>query len=314
MFSAVVAAVAIGTAGPAIAQAGAGAGQSGASGAGSGQSNPAGGQAGTSGAGGASSIAGGGQSGSDTVMPTAAAQPKVDDRQQFIEKAAIANMAEIQLGQLAASNAQNPQVKQFAQMMVDEHTKALDELRTAAGSTSLPSALDKKHQKLHDKLSKLQGAAFDRAYMDAMVDAHKDTEKLLSKRVGHGGMARGESASHGTTAMAGTAGTSGATGTSGSGTPSQAGDASGTSSGATTPAGAASGSSVSGATTGTSGSASGGVDEWAASTLPKVQSHLAQARTIDDQVKQQPRAGSPGAPGGNSGTQQTPSGATPPQR
>ena len=74
----------------------------------------------------------------------------------------------------------------------------------------MPSALDGKHQKLQQKLSKLQGAEFDRAYMDAMVDAHKDAEKLLKRRAGNSGS---ESASN--MSDSSTSGSTGATGTSG---------------------------------------------------------------------------------------------------
>jgi len=52
--------------------------------------------------------------------------------QDFLKKAVIANLAEIELGRLATQKAQNPEVKQFAQMMVDGHTKALDELKQLA--------------------------------------------------------------------------------------------------------------------------------------------------------------------------------------
>ena len=82
-----------------------------------------------------------------------------NDLQQFVEKATVANMAEIQLGQLAVKQAQDPQVKQFAQMMVDEHTKALEQLRTAASSQGLQvaSALDSKHQKLQRQALEASG-------------------------------------------------------------------------------------------------------------------------------------------------------------
>jgi putative membrane protein len=93
------------------------------------------------------------------------AREAMSDTQKFVEKAAIANMAEIQLGQLAETRAQSPDVKAFAQMMVTDHTKALDELKQSAGPATIPTALDKKHQKLHDKLSKLSGAEFDKKYM-----------------------------------------------------------------------------------------------------------------------------------------------------
>src|SRR4051794_9661475 len=157
---------------PTVAAQGAGSGGGGGSAQGGSQGGSSTGAtaAGTSGIGGRDA-----QTGSETTG-TAGATGRAtsgNDLQQFVQKAAIANMAEIQLGQLAAQHAENPQVKQFAQMMVDEHTQALEQLRSVAGSSAqIPSELDGKHQKLQQKLSKLQGAEFDRAYMDAMVDAH----------------------------------------------------------------------------------------------------------------------------------------------
>jgi len=229
------------------------------------------------------------------------AQSKASDTQQFIEKAAIANMAEIQLGQLAQQHAQDQQVKQFAQMMVDDHTKALEQLKSVASSQNgqIPSALDSKHQKLYDKLSKLQGAEFDKAYMDAMVDGHKDVEKMLKDRAGKSASASDMSSHHGaasgSTAKAGsgssTVGTSGST--------SAPNDTSSTSSGNTSSSGASSTSPV-----GTSGASAGSTpsspDEWAAMTLPKVRSHLEQAKSLEDQVKRAARASEPSNPSGPS--------------
>jgi putative membrane protein len=188
--------------------------------------------------------------GTDRTMPNDQQndqQRRANDTQEFIKKAAIANMAEIQLGQLAGTKAESPEVKQFAQKMVDEHTKALDELKQAASASgaTLPTELDKKHQKLHDKLSKLSGAEFDREYMDAMVDAHKDAAKLLEKRSKD---TERQSASTATSSTGSNAPTT--TGTSGTT--------------ATAAAGAGS-----------------GVTEWASKTLPDVQSHLQEAQQID---------------------------------
>jgi putative membrane protein len=90
-------------------------------------------------------------------------------------KAAQANMAEVELGKLAQQKAMSDDVKKFGQMMVEDHTKALDDLKSAAASKNVtwPTTLDAEHKKLSDKLSKLSGAAFDREYMQAMVDGHK---------------------------------------------------------------------------------------------------------------------------------------------
>jgi putative membrane protein len=93
----------------------------------------------------------------------------------FAVKAAQANMAEVELGKLALQKAMSDDVKKFAQMMVDDHSKALDELKGVAGTKNitLPTAIDAEHKKLSDRLSKLSGVGFDREYMQAMVDGHR---------------------------------------------------------------------------------------------------------------------------------------------
>jgi len=93
---------------------------------------------------------------------------------KFAMDAAMGGMAEVQLGKLAAEKATNPDVKQFAQRMVDDHGKANDEFKTVASKESidLPSSLDSKHQATIDRLSKLSGADFDKAYVKEMVKDH----------------------------------------------------------------------------------------------------------------------------------------------
>ena len=94
----------------------------------------------------------------------------------FVMKAAQGGMAEVKLGQLAVDKASSEDVKKFGQTMVDDHSKANDELKqiAAAKGINLPDSLDGKHQATYDRLSKLSGAAFDRAYMKDMVADHKE--------------------------------------------------------------------------------------------------------------------------------------------
>ena len=94
---------------------------------------------------------------------------------KFMEKAAEGGMAEVKLGQLAAQKASAPEVKQFGQRMVDDHSKVNDQLKQLASTkgVTLPTELDKSAQKEYDKLSKLSGADFDREYMNHMVSDHK---------------------------------------------------------------------------------------------------------------------------------------------
>lgn len=93
----------------------------------------------------------------------------------FVMKAASGGMAEVELGQLAVKQANNDEVKQFGQRMVDDHSKANQELKQYAESKgiSLPSAMDQSQKKMYDKLSKLSGAAFDREYMSEMLEDHE---------------------------------------------------------------------------------------------------------------------------------------------
>jgi len=107
---------------------------------------------------------------------------------KFVEDAAKGGLAEVQLGQLAAQKAQSPDVKKFGQRMVDDHTKANDQLKQIASSkgVELPSDLDRSARREHDKLSKLSGADFDREYMKHMVSDHKKDVKDFEKEAKSG--------------------------------------------------------------------------------------------------------------------------------
>jgi putative membrane protein len=99
----------------------------------------------------------------------------------WIMKAAQGGMAEVELGKLAASRSSNNAVKEFGQRMVDDHSKANDELSRIAASkgVTLPTSLSAKDQATKDRLSKLNGEAFDRAYMNDMVkDHHADVAEF----------------------------------------------------------------------------------------------------------------------------------------
>jgi putative membrane protein len=99
---------------------------------------------------------------------------KVDDK-KFVKDAALGGLTEVELGKLAAQKASRDDVKQFAQNMVDDHTKANDELKQVASKENIPvpEALDSKHQSRVDKLSKLSGEAFDKAYVKDQLKDHE---------------------------------------------------------------------------------------------------------------------------------------------
>jgi putative membrane protein len=106
----------------------------------------------------------------------------------FMRTAAMDGLAEVEHGKLAAQNAASSDVKQFGQRMVDEHGKGNAELKNLAAkkNVTLPTELDAKHKAMQDKLSKLNGTAFDSAYMAHMVSAHKEAVSLFEREAKSG--------------------------------------------------------------------------------------------------------------------------------
>jgi putative membrane protein len=107
---------------------------------------------------------------------------------QFAKSAAQGGMAEVKMGQLAQEKSAADSVRKFAQRMVEDHTKAGDELRSAAAkeNISLPNDLAARDRATYDSLSKLSGAAFDRAYARYMVKDHQEDVAEFSKEATSG--------------------------------------------------------------------------------------------------------------------------------
>lgn len=111
--------------------------------------------------------------GSDTNMGPGAKMSMTD--QKFVKEAAQGGMAEVELGQLAVQKASNQDVKKFGQRMVDDHGKANDKLKEIASikGITLPASPDAKQKATKERLSKLSGEQFDKAYMTDMLKDHK---------------------------------------------------------------------------------------------------------------------------------------------
>jgi putative membrane protein len=107
---------------------------------------------------------------------------------EFAVNTADAGMLEVELGKLAQTNAASPEVKKFAQMMVDEHTKANDELKAVAQqkNITLPPTLGEKCQKKYNDLAEEKGEEFDKEYMSFMVSDHKDVIDAFEKQAEKG--------------------------------------------------------------------------------------------------------------------------------
>lgn len=108
---------------------------------------------------------------------------------QFVIEAAQGGMAEVMLGQLAMKRAASNDVKQYAQDMIADHTKANTELMQLATQKGLtvPKKLDAKRQALMTQMSKLSGKSFDQAYMQqAGVKSHAEQEALFRRQAQQG--------------------------------------------------------------------------------------------------------------------------------
>jgi putative membrane protein len=106
----------------------------------------------------------------------------------FLTKAAQGGMAEVQLGRLAQEHAASSVVKQFGQHMVDDHTKANNELKTLAAqkNVTLPQEINSDQKSEAEKLSKLSGADFDKEYIQYMVKDHEEDVEEFQKQANGG--------------------------------------------------------------------------------------------------------------------------------
>src|SRR5690348_12285933 len=102
-------------------------------------------------------------------------QPLDTKSAQFMTKVANVGMTEVDLGQLAQTNASSQRVKDFGSMMVRDHTAAGNTLKDLAGrkGVTLPTSLDESSMKHKTDLSSKQGKDFDKDYINMMIDGHK---------------------------------------------------------------------------------------------------------------------------------------------
>ncbi|MEO5960890.1 MAG: DUF4142 domain-containing protein [Opitutaceae bacterium] len=100
---------------------------------------------------------------------------------RFVTKAADGGQAEVQIAQLAADRASNPDVKSFAQKLVADHTAVNSELTTIASTKRVDLDKDEGQDRFYRRLSKKSGMDFDREFIEHMVDEHEKDVKMFDK-------------------------------------------------------------------------------------------------------------------------------------
>lgn len=113
-----------------------------------------------------------------TAQPAIVADKETSD---FLVDAANGGMAEVKLGELGQQKATNQRVKDFAAMMIKDHTAANDEVKALATrrNVTLPSDVSDEKKKDYDDLNKKSGADFDKAYCAKLENEHEATIKMF---------------------------------------------------------------------------------------------------------------------------------------
>ena len=127
--------------------------------------------------------------GFSAIATAAFAQPESTSDEDFAKKAAVGGKTEIEASKLALQKTSDDRVRKFAEKMVNDHTKASEELKAAASQEgiTLPAELDSAHKQAIDKLKTLSGAQFDAAYKVQMLEDHKKTVAMFEKQAKAGG-------------------------------------------------------------------------------------------------------------------------------
>jgi len=125
--------------------------------------------------------------GQDNANANTARTAAVSD-QLFATAAAAAGLAEVSLSELGVRKATDPDLKQFSQRMIDEHTKANQELMQVAGDkgVTMPEALDARAAFCAQSLAGLSGEEFDKCYAKAQLIAHMDSAAMFKAEAERG--------------------------------------------------------------------------------------------------------------------------------
>ena len=121
--------------------------------------------------------------------------------QDFVRDVMSHNRTELELSKLAQQKAQNAQVKQFAAMLVKDHTQAGQDFRTAVQAanvnlTQMETDMERPVEG-RERLAELSGMEFDREYMQTMVDQHEKAIDLVEEKANQNQNAAGQTAAQG---------------------------------------------------------------------------------------------------------------------
>lgn len=127
-----------------------------------------------------------GNTAADRADATGTGRMSAQDR-QFVTKAAKSGMMEVEMARMGLDRATSPQVKAYAQRLVDDHTKANSELQSIAqaGNVNLPTSMPSENKGMNNKLTNA-GQNFDRTFVDMMLREHEKDVQLFERQANNG--------------------------------------------------------------------------------------------------------------------------------
>lgn len=118
----------------------------------------------------------------NTIANTQIPSVTTPSAEDFLKAAAQGGMAEVQLGNLAATKSQNAEIKAFGKLMAADHAKVNAEVKALAAKLKYTPPTDVgSHRSTIDDLTKAQ-ANFDKDYVNAMVKDHEDDVAAFQKQ------------------------------------------------------------------------------------------------------------------------------------
>jgi putative membrane protein len=122
--------------------------------------------------------------GPEGTVGTGGAGANLDD-DEFVRDAALKNLSAVELSRLALNKTADPNIKTFAQRVIDDHRAAADKLKSAVAGQPIewPAQLDDDHNETADELAQKQGSDFDRDYVEAMVEGQQNLTAKLESRL-----------------------------------------------------------------------------------------------------------------------------------
>ena len=134
------------------------------------------------------------------TVGTGGAGASLDD-DEFVRDVALKNMAAVELARLAVNRATDPNIKTFAQQMIDDHGAAGNNLKSVVAGRPIewPAQLDDKHRESAEELATKHGVDFDRDYLEAVVESEQNLAAKLESRLDVQSLAEWKTAAAGRT-------------------------------------------------------------------------------------------------------------------